>query len=110
MDSVGQKFAEQIDKMATDCLTSFPNLSEEQKIETAGKIKGYLHQVILDTLIDNANEAQISQLENLDPEGPEMEAKIVGIASQIPNLAFKIDERLQEACRQIKQTQQIPVT
>lgn len=108
MDSIGQKFAQQIEKMVADCLTSFPNLSEEQKIETASKIRDHLHQVILDTLIDNANEAQISQLENLDPESPEMEIKITEIASQIPNLAFKFDARLQEACQQIKQTQQIP--
>lgn len=99
MDLIGQKFAGQIDKMVADCLTSFPNLSEEQKTETSDKIRDHLNQVILDTLVDNANEAQISQLESLDPESPEMEAKITEVASQIPNLAFKIDAALEQACQ-----------
>lgn len=108
MDSISQKFAEQIEKMVLDCLNSLPNLSEEQKSEASGKIRNYLNQVILDTLIDNLNESQFNQLDALDPNSPEMVAKITEIASQIPNLAFKFDEKLQQSCQQIKQTQQIP--
>ena len=64
--------------------------------------------MILDTTIDNLNEEQISQLEALDPESPQMEEKISLFAAQIPGLAQVLEQKLNEEVAKIKQTGQIP--
>lgn len=109
MDPLEKNIEEYIDGLVNEALGAsvFASLSPEQKEEVKNKLYNHFYQVILDTTIDNLNEEQVSQLEVLDPESPEMEEKIRLFAAQIPNLAQEMEQKLDEEVEKIKQTGQI---
>ncbi|KKR80516.1 MAG: hypothetical protein UU73_C0002G0054 [Candidatus Daviesbacteria bacterium GW2011_GWA1_41_61] len=110
MNLLEKNIDEYIDGLVTQVLSSpaFNMVSLQQQEEMNNKLYNHFYQVILDTTIDNLNEEQISQLEALDPESPQMEEKISLFAAQIPGLAQVLEQKLNEEVAKIKQTGQIP--
>lgn len=51
---------------------------------------------------------QLSLIENLDPQSPEMAEKIQQLAAQVPGLADDIEKKLSSDVEYIKQNSKIP--
>lgn len=103
-----QKINAYLDSLVTEVLNSpnFLNLSEDQKASQAEKIRTYLDGVIIDIIVDNLNEEQLSSLKDIPANTPQMEEKIEEYASQIPFLAEQLEQQLAQAVLDLKQNPQ----
>lgn len=52
--------------------------------------------LILDIVVDNLTNQQLIELNNMDPNSPEMETKLEQFSATIPDLASKIQTKLDE--------------
>lgn len=82
---------------------NFINLAEPQKSEIAEKLRGKFYDVILTTTIDNLTDEQVSQLQNIPADSPEMAQKIQEFSSTLPNLASEIEKALNAEYENLKQ-------
>lgn len=100
-----QHIEEYLEKLVNECLQlpQFAGLPNEQKNEVADKIRDRLYQSVLDLVVDRLNSEQLSQLEAINPDSPEMAEKIREFTAEIPNMARDLDQKLKEAVENIKQ-------
>lgn len=99
-----------LDDLVVYCLQTpgLVHLSYDQQDRFASKVRNYLYQTVLETFVARLNKEQFSQIEYLDPAGPEMVAKIQQLSSQIPGLSDDIEEKLQGDMEYIKQNSKLP--
>lgn len=62
----------------------------------------------METLVNRLDEQQFSQIEQLDPAGPEMAEKVQLLAAQVPGLAADMEQRLRADTEYIKQNSRLP--
>ncbi len=103
-----QKINQYLDNLVKEVLASpgFTSLPEDQRIPLSEKIRTYLDGVIIDVIVDNLNEEQLSSLKDLSADSPQMKEKIEEYASQIPFLAEQLEQELQKVVTDLKQNPQ----
>lgn len=108
--NINQGINEYLQSLISECLQApgFMNLSPEQKNNLANQIRAYFDQAVMETLVNRLDEQQFSQIEDLDPNSPEMAEKVQILASQVPGLAQDIENRLRQNTEFIKQNSHLP--
>ncbi len=110
--NVNQNIEELLNSLVDECLQApgFANLTPEQKQVMAGQIQDHFTDVALEVLVDKLDEAQFSQIENLEPGSPEMIEKIQTLAGQVPGLSDDLEAKLRRDIEYIKQNAKLPET
>lgn len=100
-----QKINAYIESLVSVALTSsaMANLGEDQKGTQAEKIRNYLSNIVLDTVIDRLTTEQLLEIQNLEVSSPQMADKLEEFSSQIPFLINDIEKRLHEETENLKQ-------
>lgn len=108
--NINQSINDYIQGLISECLQApgFINLSFEQKNQIANQIREHFYQAVMETLVERLNEQQFSQIEQLDPNSPEMAEKIQLLAAQVPGLAADMENRLRQDVEYIKQNSRLP--
>ncbi len=108
--NVNRNIDEYLNTLVAECLQvpSVAAFSSEQKESFAAKVRERLYESALEVLVEKMDESQFSQIENLDPNSPEMVEKIQFLAAQVPGLAEDMEKRFRLEVDNIKQNPQIP--
>ncbi len=99
-----QQLTQLLDGLADQVLASpqYQNLPEDQKSDKKTEILDNLNSVILDTLVDNLTDAQVVELQNIEPTSPDMETKIEEYSSTIPDFLNILQTKLTEKVEELK--------
>lgn len=108
--NINQSINDYLQSLVSECLQApgFINLSLEQKNQIVGQIQEHFYQAVMETLVGRLNEQQFSQIEQLNPNSPEMAEKIQLLAAQVPGLAADMEKRLRQDVEYIKQNSRLP--
>lgn len=103
-----QKINAYLESLVTEVLNSpmFSSLAEDQKASLAEKIRTRLNGVVIDMVVDNLTDEQFNAIKDFPPDSVEMEDKIEEYASGMPDLAEKLEEKLNQEISEIKQNPQ----
>ncbi|MCL4365809.1 hypothetical protein M1437_01110 [Patescibacteria group bacterium] len=88
-------------------LPMFSNMPLEQKEAKAEKIRNYLDDIVIDTVLENLNLEQLNDIKSLAVNSSEMESKITEYSSTIPNFAGILENKLNQAVAAIEQNPQV---
>lgn len=104
-----EKINAYLESLVTELLNSpmFSSLAEDQKASLAEKIRTRLNGVIIDMVVDNLTQEQFNAIKDILPDSVEMENKIEEYASGMPDLAQKLEEKLNQEISEIKQKPQL---
>ncbi len=101
------KFNDHINKLVEECLNapSYSTLTGQLREEAAERLNNHFNLLVINLLIDSLNEEQLSQVENLPENSPELENKFEEFAAQIPGFVYMIEEKLNSEVKSIIQGQ-----
>lgn len=91
-------FQQEVEKLTNQIFQDLrlENLSPQKKKEVLAKIQERFNYIILETLLANLNDEDLTKFKkSLQDEGLSSEP-VAQIASQTPNLAEKIEQRLKQ--------------
>ena len=93
-----------LEGLADQVLSSpqYISLPEDQKQTKKQEILDQLNDVILDTMVDNLTDAQVQELQTLDPNSSQMEDKITEFSSTIPDFLNILQNKLMEKVEELK--------
>lgn len=104
-----EKINAYLESLVAELLNSpmFSSLAEDQKASLAEKIRTRLNGLIIDMVVDNLTQEQFNAIKDILPGSVEMENKIEEYASGMPDLAEKLEEKLNQEISEIKQKPQL---
>ena len=99
-----------LEKLVSECLkgAKLAILSPSQKQEMAENLRDHFYDVTTKTLIEQLSNQQLMEVKDLDPDSPEMTAKMSEFAAVIPGFYMVLDKKLKSEMDQILQTGQVP--
>lgn len=105
------EFQKIIEQMVESTLDSppFATLTRPQYEQKKLELNQFFQELIIFTLFNNLNEAQMLEVEKLDFSSPEAGQKFAQWAAGIPNFLSLYQMDLNKYSSQIKQTGQLPV-
>lgn len=104
-----QQITAYLDQLVTETLSqpSFAYLDPQKRSEFEGKLRDRLHDAILDLVVDNLSDAQVAELQDIDPASDQMEHKIEEYSATIPDLAQKMESVLKQEIETVKSNPQL---
>ncbi len=108
--NINQSINDYLQGLISECLQApgFISLPKEQKNQLAGQIQEHFYQAVMETLVNRLDEQQFSQIEQENPNSPEMAEKIQMLAAQVPGLVADMEKRLRADTEYIKQNSRLP--
>ncbi len=82
---------------------SYVNLSIDDRIVAAEKIRDHFNSAVFDLVIDHLTPQQLESLKDLSMDDPKMGEKLEEYSSTLPLLATSIEELLVKETEKIKQ-------
>ena len=107
MDETVQNY---LNNLVSQCLEAagFSGKSEEEKEKLQEELTSYFYKVILTTLVDNLNGAQLQEFNAMDTVSDKAMETIEKLSSQVPGFIYILDDALHEEVVKIKTSGHIP--
>jgi hypothetical protein len=107
MDNI---FEQYIENMVKECLSmdKFMYLPEAQRQQLADQLRDLFYNTTINTLIDQLNEEQLTQIQDLNPEDPILDQKLQEFAATTPGFYETLEGVFRAKLNTILQTGQIP--
>jgi hypothetical protein len=99
-----EQLTQLLEGLADQVLASpqYASLPEDQKQAKKEEILEELNSVILDSMVDNLSDEQVLELQNLDPNSPDMEAKLTEYSATIPDFLNILQTALNTKVEELK--------
>lgn len=98
-----QQVEEYLNNLVAECMQTpaYAILPEDQKAQIGQNLHNHFNQLMINTLVDQLNDAQLMELDQIDVESPQMEEKLFEYASEIPEFMSILEQALKNEVAKI---------